>query len=92
MKLTFRGCSYKVPDRSQPGSDSMNQPKIKLIYRAVTYYVNLPTVMASEVVEMTDPMVTLIYRGNTYKRKLQPPQFYQKPRVINWRYQVPAEG
>ena len=91
MKLMFRGCSYEGANPIQPGSDSTDQPKIKLIYRAVTYYINSPAVIASKAVETADPMVTLIYRGNTYKHKLRPPQPYQKPRVTNWRYQIPAE-
>lgn len=33
------------------------------------------------------PTVALIYRGNTYERKLSTPKPYQKPRAINWRWQ-----
>lgn len=92
MKLAFRGCSYEVPDPTQPGFDSTEQPKIKLIYRALTYYVSLPAAMASKAVETDEPTVTLIYRANTYKRKLHPSTPYQKPHAINWRYQILAEG
>lgn len=92
MKLTFRGCSYEVPDPIQTGSDSTDQPKIKLIYRASTYYVNPPAAMASKAVETDGPTVTLIYRTNTYRLKLSPPKPYQKPRAINWHYQIPAQG
>ena len=91
MKLTFRGCSYEAPDPIQCGSDSTDQPKIKLIYRAFTYYINPSAVTASEAVETDGPTVTLIYRGNTYERRLQPPQPYQKPSAINWRYQISGE-
>jgi formylglycine-generating enzyme required for sulfatase activity len=39
-------------------------------------------------VEADRPTVTLICRGNTYERKLQPPKPYQKPHAINWRWQL----
>jgi hypothetical protein len=32
------------------------------------------------------PTVTLIYRGVTHERKIQPLKPYQKPRAINWRW------
>jgi hypothetical protein len=88
MKLTFRGCSYTAPDPIQTNSDSTEQPKIKLIYRSLTYYIDPPAVMDSETVATDEPTVTLVYRGNTYERKLQLPQPYQRPSAINWRYQT----
>lgn len=91
MKLTYRGNAYEVHPPIQLGSDSTNQPKIKLIYRGSTYDYTPRPVVVSEAVEPDEPTVTLIYRGNTYERKLQPSKPYQKPRGINWRYQFPTE-
>jgi hypothetical protein len=87
MKLTCRGNSYDVPAPSQPSSDAIDQPKIKLFYRGNTFdYIPRPKVVSE--IDKTDwPTATLIYRGNTYQRKIQPPQPYQKPREINWRWQ-----
>lgn len=90
MKLTFRGNAYEISAPIQPGSDSTDQPK-KLIYRGNTYNYTPRSVVVSEVDTTGWKTVTLIYRGNTYKRKVQPPQPYQKPRAINWRYQIPVE-
>jgi hypothetical protein len=85
MKLTYRGISYEVSAPVQLSSDSTEQPKIKLIYRGNTIDYVPPVVVS---VDKTDwPTATLIYRGNTYQRKIQPPQPYQKPRAINWRWQ-----
>jgi hypothetical protein len=79
MKLTFRGLSYEVPAPIQLGSDSTEQPKIKLIYRGNTFDYTPCPVVVSEEVERDGPTVTLIYRGNTYERKLQPSKPYQNP-------------
>jgi hypothetical protein len=91
MKLTYRGNSYEAPAPIQLGSDSTEQPKIKLIYRGYTYDYTPPPVAVSEEDKSDWPTVTLIYRGNTYQRKLQPPKPYQKPHqkphAVNWRYQ-----
>ena len=91
MKLTYRGNSYEIPAPIQPGSDPTNQTKIKLIYRGNTYEYTPRPVVVSEVDTTDWKTVTLIYRGNTYEHKLGPPQPYQKPRAINWRYQVLTE-
>jgi Domain of unknown function (DUF4278) len=87
MKLTYRGISYEVPAPIQLGSDSTDQPKIKLIYRGNIYdYTPRPVVVSQE--DKTDwSTVTLIYRGTTYQRQIQPSKPYQKPRAINWRWQ-----
>ncbi|GFE71061.1 DUF4278 domain-containing protein [Chroococcus sp. FPU101] len=87
MKLTFRGNSYNVPAPIQLGSDSTEQPKIKLIYRGNVYYYTPRPVVVSEKVETDQPTVTLIYRGNTYERQLLGSMPYQKPHAINWRWQ-----
>jgi hypothetical protein len=87
MTLTYRGISHEFPAPTQSGSDPTDRPKFKLIYRGNTYdYTPHPVVVSEE--DKTDwPTVTLIYRGNTYERKLPPPNPYQKPRAINWRWQ-----
>ena len=38
-------------------------------------------------VETDGQTVTLIYRGHTYERTLQPSKPYQQPRNLNWRWQ-----
>jgi hypothetical protein len=88
MKLTYRSNSYELPTSTELGSDSTDQPKIKLIYRGSTYDYTPPPMVVSEEVETDGPTVTLIYRGNTYERKLKPPKPYQKPRAINWRWKL----
>lgn len=86
MKLTYRGNPYEVPAPVQLSSNSTEQPKIKLIYRGNTIdYVPPPAVEVDNTDWVT---ITLTYRGNTYQRKIQPPSSYQKPRAINWRWQI----
>lgn len=87
----FRGNAYEISAPIQRSSDSTHQPK-KLIYRGNAYNYTPRSVVVSEVDTTDWKTVTLIYRGNTYKGKVQPPQPYQKPRAINWRYQIRAEG
>jgi hypothetical protein len=91
MKLTFLGNAYEMPDPISSGSNSIDQPRIKLIYRDCTYYTTRPRVVASEAIKSDGATVTLIYRSVTYERKLQIPQPYQKPRAINWRYRMLME-
>ena len=78
MKLTSRGNAYEIPTSIQCGSDSMDQPKIKLIYRDHKYYITPHLAVFAEVVEQGEQQATLIYRGNTYERKL-PLTFQAKP-------------
>jgi Domain of unknown function (DUF4278) len=86
MKLTYRNTSYEVSAPIQPKSNAKDQPKIKLFYRSNTFDYNPPPVVTSEEDQTDWPTVTLIYRGTTYQRKIQPPKPYQKPRAINWRW------
>lgn len=65
---------------------------MKLTYRGQTYDYNPRPVAVSKVAATDGAMVTLIYRGTTYKRSLSSPQPYQQPRAINWRYQTLQEG
>lgn len=87
MKLTYRGNSCETSSPIQLSSDSKDQSKLKLIYRGSTFDYTPRPLVVSEKMETEGPTVTLIYRGNTYERKLQPPKPYQKPRAINWRWQ-----
>lgn len=87
MNLIYRGQPYKIATFTQLSSDSVDQSKIKLIYRGQIYYTTPRSVMASKAVSSDTPTVTLIYRGVTYERTLQSRQ-YQQSRAINWRYQL----
>lgn len=92
MKLTYRGQIYEVPAPIQLAPAAVDQPKIKLIYRGHTCdYVPRPIVVP-EASGTESKTVTLIYRGNTYKRNLQPLQPYKQPCAINWRWQLPREN
>lgn len=83
MKLIYRGNAYEVSAPSQFGSNSTDQPKIKLIYRGHTFdYASRPVVVSEEIATKRST-VTLVYRGNTYERELQA----SKPYAINWRWQ-----
>lgn len=88
MKIIYRGNSYQVPAPIQVNCDSAPQPQYKLIYRGNTInYTPCPLVVAQE--DKTDGLtVNLIYRGNTYQRQMPALQSYQKPRAINWRWQL----
>ena len=90
MKLRFCGNADIIPILIQLGSDSTNQPIIKLIYRGHMYYAMICSVAVPKVVKTDEKTVTLIYRGNTYERKIPSPKPYKNPRAINWRYQTPA--
>lgn len=86
MKLTFRGNSYETSAPIQLASDSTVQPNLKLTYRGCTFDYTPRSLVVSEEVETDGATATLIYRGNTYERKLQPSKPYQKPQAINWRW------
>jgi Domain of unknown function (DUF4278) len=88
MKLPFRGYSYEVPAPIPRGYASKNKSQMKLIYRGEVYNYTPRPVVISGAVEPEGMTVTLIYRGNTYERKLRSPKAYQEPRAINWRYQI----
>jgi hypothetical protein len=87
MKLGDRIVSKGSSPPTQPNSDSIDQPTIKLFYRGNTFDYIPHTKIFSEDDDADLPTVTLIYRGNTFVRKLHPPKPYQKPRAINWRWQ-----
>ncbi len=94
MKLTYRGHAYEISMPSQSHADAANsttQIQIKLSYRGQTYYATpcaTPgSAIAAKAASAVDSVVTLIYRGVTYKRTVQH-QPYRSERAINWRYQV----
>ncbi len=68
-------------------SSSQFQLRFKLIYRGNIFYRDAQPIMSTKINELDRPTVTLIYRENTYERRLKPPKPYQKPRIINWRWQ-----
>jgi hypothetical protein len=68
-------------------SISQSQHKTKLIYRGNIFYRDAQPIIPPKTNELGGLAITLIYRGNTYKRILNPPKPYQKPRTINWRWQ-----
>jgi hypothetical protein len=84
MRLIYRGNSFEVdvpmpkfPAYVQHNSNSANQPKVKLIYRGLTFDYVPPPVKVPEVDSTDWVTVTLIYRGNVFMRKIQPLQPYQ---------------
>jgi Domain of unknown function (DUF4278) len=83
MKLTYRGSAYEIPASIQLGSDSMDQPKIKLIYRGHIYYITPCSVVVPEAVKTDEPTVTLVYRGSIYERKPQCSKFHPNLRATN---------
>ncbi len=86
MKFTSRSKAYEIYAPIEPGCDSTERPKIKLIYNGNTFdYIPRPVVSQEDRADWQT--VTLIYRGNTFERKLPPSKPYQKPRAINWRWQ-----
>jgi hypothetical protein len=61
---------------------------VKLIYRGEVFYgTRIPQVVMEES-DQEGETIELIYHGHTYQRKLSPPQPYQKPRALNWRWQT----
>jgi hypothetical protein len=73
-------------------SSSQSQLRFKLIYRGNIFYRDAQPIISTKINstkinELDEPTITLIYRGNTYERRLKPPKPYQKPRTINWRWQ-----
>lgn len=56
--------STKVPAPFQLSSNSMEQPKIKLMYRGNATEISAPLQPSSDSTEQ--PKIKLIYRGNTF--------------------------
>jgi hypothetical protein len=86
MKLTLDHNSAADPTQIELGGDATDRSKLRL-RGSKFFYTPRPIVVAK--VDLTEwSSVTLIYRGNTYERKLQPPQPYRQPRTLNWRWQT----
>jgi hypothetical protein len=64
---------------------TIDRPKIRL--RGSIYVYSPRPIVTTEDKGIEGATVTLIYRGNTYERKLQFPKPYQQPRALNWRWQ-----
>jgi hypothetical protein len=67
------------------GYQAIDRPKIRL--RGSIFVYSPRTIVTTEDKGIECATVTLIYRGNTYERKLQSSQSYRQPRAINWRWQ-----
>jgi hypothetical protein len=87
MKLLYRGISYEAPSQQAPLSESTSQQKVRLIYRGSSYEYQPQTRQISELPDNA-LTVTLMYRGQTYQRKLALATSYQQPRALNWRWQA----
>jgi hypothetical protein len=72
--------------RIELDSNATDRPKIRL--RGSIFFYTPRPILIAEAVETDGATVPLIYRGNTYQRKLKTPKSYRKPRAINWRWQV----
>ncbi len=85
MTRIYYDISDKVSTPIQAYSHSVDIPPVKLFCRVrgnVCDYIPRP----KKIVQKWWPTVTLIYRGVSYERKITPLKPYQKPRVINWRW------
>ena len=70
MKLTYRGNFYQVSASIQLDFNSIEQPKIKLVYRGNAIdYISCLAIWKSDKTDSST--MNLIYRGNSYERKLQ---------------------
>jgi hypothetical protein len=83
MTRIYRDISYEVSAPTQDYFTPVDNPQIKLFNRGNAYdYIPRPVLIAQK----WWPTATLIYRGVTHERKIQPLKPYQKPRAINWRW------
>jgi hypothetical protein len=83
MTRIYRDISYEVSAPTQDYLTPVDNPQIKLFNRGNAYdYIPRPVLIAQK----WWPTATLIYRGVTHERKIQPLKPYQKPRAINWRW------
>jgi hypothetical protein len=71
---------------------------IKLIYRGLTFEYKshldreLPDRDTANSEDYPTKNVKLIYRGLTFERTIPLNPIYQKPRAINWRFQIPSKS
>jgi hypothetical protein len=92
MRLLYRGIPYEVPTHnllapSAADLDNTAQPTVRLMYRGLSYAYPPQPKLASAVIPDDAPMVTLMYRGQTYQRKCLFTKSYQQSRALNWRWQ-----
>jgi hypothetical protein len=87
MQLTYRGINYT------PLTEAEAPKTVQLLYRGVTFNHALNQVAPKRqaICESENP-VQLLYRGITYTCAPAPVRPYQKPRAINWRYQLSLKG
>lgn len=93
MKLLYRGVPYEINNQSTQSplatetTEPTTQSKVQLRYRGNVYDYQPQPQLVSEADLADAPTVTLMYRGQTYQRKLSTPRAYQSPRALNWRWQ-----
>jgi hypothetical protein len=68
-------------------SDCKHQHSFRLIYRGEIFDYTPPIKKIDRTDRSNWQVVILICKGHLYERKLPPPQPYQKPRALNWRWQ-----
>jgi hypothetical protein len=73
--------------QDRPESMSIDRPKVQLIYRGSVFNYTRSPITIDRTDRSNWQIVNLICKGHTYERKLPPPQPYQKPRALNWRWQ-----
>jgi hypothetical protein len=88
MNTTSSDTPSGVPTPIQFESKHQDRSNVKLIYRGEVFYGTRRPEVVMEEVDQEGKTIDLIYHGHTYQRKLPPPQPYQKPRALNWRWQT----
>jgi hypothetical protein len=87
MQLTHQEIEQEKFEHLQMTSGEQAPSKIRLFYRGNIFDYAPPARVEPEESAVDWPIATLSYRGQSYTRKIKPPQPYQKPRAINWRWQ-----
>ncbi len=83
MSTNFSAKSITTPVMPA-NTKTIDQPKIRL--RGSVFVYSPKPIITTEDKGIEGSTITLIYRGNTYERKLQFPKSYQQPRALNWRW------
>jgi hypothetical protein len=90
MQLLYRGIPYESHNQSaqNPAApDGTTLLQKRLTYRGHSYNYQPQPQLVEENIESDGFWVTLMYRGQTYQRKLTIPQGYPQPKALNWRWQ-----
>jgi hypothetical protein len=93
MSLIYRGHTYQ-----RTAASVKTEPKtIQMIYRGQTFECTprpiLPCPNVYHIKDFDpDTMEKLIYRGRVFNYLPPQPETYRKPRVMNWRYEMIAQG